>query len=236
MADEERSGDLKKALTKAGEKYCGRTSLRAAVQAIPYVGGPLDTLLSGHAGKIQEERFRSFLGELDARLRRIENLAGVEGDEQFFDLMLDVFDRAIRVRSKEKRARFAQIVVNQVRGSRDWNNAEEAVRILAGLSDLHIEVLREALAAQPCGPPFEGLRVVSLASKDLETESANKPLNLVAALPCYPHLALRMACSELAARGLLHDEGIGRWNLSALQYLIPTELASWFMEQLTSDA
>lgn len=236
MGDENRDGPLKGALVKAGEKYRDRTSLRAAVQAIPYVGGPIDTLLSGHAGKIQEERFRSFMDDLDTRLRRLEGLAKVEGDEQFFDFMLNVFDSVLKARSEEKRARFAQIVTNQVKGDRDWEDADTAVRLLGDLSDIHVAVLRETLNAPLCGPPFENMRVISLAAQELEPETGNRPVMLVDALSGYSPLALRMTCSELTARGLLHDEGVGRWDLGTLQYLVPTELTSWFLKHLSSDA
>ncbi len=236
MGEENRDGPLKGALVKAGEKYRDRTSLRAAVQAIPYVGGPIDTLLSGHAGKIQEERFRSFMDDLDTRLRRLEGLGEVEGDERFFDFMLNVFDGVLRARSEEKRARFAQIVANQVQGGRDWEDADTAVRLLGDLSDIHAAILREASNAPLCGLPFENMRVISLAAQEIEPAAGNRPVMLFDALSDYSPLALKMACSELTARGLLHDEGIGRWSLGALQYLVPTELTSWFLKHLSNDA
>ncbi|MGE3598355.1 MAG: hypothetical protein AB7N70_22655 [Dehalococcoidia bacterium] len=226
---------LKQALVRAGEKYRDRTTLRAAVQAIPYVGGPIDTLLSGHAGRRQEARFASFLDDLDNRLRRIEDQPKIEETDEFFDLILDVFERVIRSRSRAKRERFAQIIVNQVQGGRDWDTAGEVVRLLDGLSDIHMEVLREALSAPPCDSPFDGLNVISLAVDDLAGDDIIRPTKLKEALPGYSAIALRMACSELVARGLLHDEGIGRWDFGALQYLVPTDLARWFVRQVSGD-
>jgi hypothetical protein len=232
----EKDTTLKQALARAGERYRDRTTLRAAVQAIPYVGGPIDTLLSGHAGKRQEQRFSSFLDDLDKRVRRIEGLPKLEETDEFFDLMLDVFERVVRSKSRAKRERFAQIIVNQLQGSRDWDTAGEVLRLVDELSDIHLEVLREALSAQPCGAPFDGLRVISLAVDDPAGDSIIKPTKLRDVLSGYSDIALRMACSELVARGLLHDEGIGRWDLGALQYLLPTELAHWFASQISEDA
>jgi hypothetical protein len=40
-------------------------------------------------------------------------------------------------------------------------------------------------------------------------------------------ISLRLACSELVARGLLHDEGVGRWDSTAMTYFIATDLAAW---------
>lgn len=36
-----------------------------------------------------------------------------------------------------------------------------------------------------------------------------------------------MACAELTAKGLLHDEGIGRWDTGSMMYFVPTDLAEW---------
>lgn len=236
MEDQKRTTPLKDALTRAGEKYRDLVALRAAVQAIPYIGGALDTLLSGHAGKIQEERFQSFLVDLDSRLRRLENVGEVEPDEEFLDFMVIVFDGVLRSKSKEKRARFARIVANQVQTKRDWEEADTAVRLLTELSDIHVAVLREALNAPVCGPPFEGLRVIALVEKPLSHEQRERPIVLTEVLPEYTHLALKMACAELTARALLHDEGIAHWDTGALDYLVPTDLASWFIDWLSDES
>jgi|GEM_PF-5123975 len=45
--------------------------LRAAMQLLPGLGGAIDTLVSGYAGKIQEQRVQSFLTVLDSRLREL---------------------------------------------------------------------------------------------------------------------------------------------------------------------
>jgi len=235
MAEQDKTARIKSALTKAGEKYRDRISLRTAVQAIPYIGGALDTLLSGHAGKIQEARFQSFLEELDSRLHRLENIAEVEPDEEFFDFMLNVFDGVLRSKSKEKRAHFASIVANQVKNKREWGEADTAIRLLMELSEIHVVVLREALNAPVCGPPFDGLRVISLVEQPLGEKNGKRPLALTEVLPEYTNLALRMACSELASRALLHDEGISHWDIGALEYLVTTNLASWFIDWISNE-
>jgi hypothetical protein len=55
-------------------------------------------------------------------------------------------------------------------------------------------------------------------------------MTLSEALPQYSDAVLHMACSELMAKGLLRDEGIGRWDAEAMQFVGPTALAGWLQE------
>ncbi|NJD67066.1 MAG: hypothetical protein C3F12_14415 [Candidatus Methylomirabilota bacterium] len=217
-------------IAKAGEKYTELTLLRAAVQATPYVGGPLDTLLAGGVARIQRQRIEDFLGGLEERLKAVEStLANLE-DEAFSDLMLTTLDRVARSRSADKRARFASIISRQVVEGLPWDDAENAVRLLADLEDIHVEVLQVALAAPPRA--LEVLPAVQLrfARSDISRETA--PLCLTEALPHYSEPALRMACAELAAKGLLLDAGVGGLKSGAMNTFVATDLARWFSQWL----
>lgn len=216
------------ALTKASERYSDATKLRATIQLIPYVGGSLDTLLAGKGAEIQRQRVENFLRELNLRLTKIEGLANMESEEAFFDFMLQVFDGVVRAKTTAKITRFASLVTNQVIERRPWEDTDTAVRLLSELSDIHIEVLIAVLAAPSYGAPFEDLKVTTLIEPQSGNEKA-KAAPLAIQLPQYSEMALRMACSELVSKGLLHDEGIGRWGTKAMQYFITTDLAEWFL-------
>jgi predicted protein tyrosine phosphatase len=219
----------------ARERYADLYALRAAVQAIPYVGGPLDTLLTGGVAQIQLSRIEDFLTKFDARLHDVEGVSANLSDDAFSDLVLMTFDKVTRTRSEAKRNRFARIVARQVVDGTSWEDAENAVRLLAELEDLHMEVLRVAMTAPESGPPFEGLRVVCLQlSADFEAMQPGL-LRLGDALPDSTQPALRMACAELAARGLLHDTGIGRWGTGGMNYFVATDLAVWFSGWISAD-
>lgn len=221
-------------IAKAREKYSELYLLRAAVQVVPYVGGPLDTLLAGGAARIQLQRVEGFLGELRERLEAVECVSANLEAEAFSDLMLMTLDKVARSRSADKRARFASIISRQVAEDLPWDDAENTVRLLADLEDIHVEVLQVALAAPPLHGAFEGLPVVCLPSARSDVASEATPLRLTEALPHYSELALRMACAELAAKGLLHDEGIGRLSIKAMSYFVATNLARWFTQWLTA--
>ncbi len=52
------------AISKLQQRYADTVSLRASVQAIPYIGGSLDTLLAGRAAQIHLKRVEKFAATL----------------------------------------------------------------------------------------------------------------------------------------------------------------------------
>lgn len=215
------------AIFRLRQQYADLIVLRASVQAIPYIGGSLDTLLSGRAAQIHLERVEKFISNLADRLAVVEDTTANLNDEAFADLMLGTFEAVARTRSDRKRSRFAEIIINQVVKPTLWEEPVNAVRLLADLEDIHIEIIAMALSAPAAEGAFAGLRVISLAAKPIDSEKKNAPVSLLTSFPSYGAAALRMACAELTAKGLLHDEGIGRWNMGSMMYFVPTDLAEW---------
>ncbi len=218
------------AMSVAADKYADSIKVRALVQLVPYIGGPLDTLISGAASKRQMQRIEHFVKELHERLRRVEGVRADVDDEAFMDLMLSTFEKVAKTRSLEKRSRFAAVVSNQVSSNKEWEDAEYAVRLLADLEDIHIRIIEAVSQVQPCEGPFGTLRVVTLEERPLGNETGNGPARLADILPGQTPLALRMATAELVARGLLHDEGIGRLDVRAMQYFVLTDLGFWLLD------
>lgn len=220
---------VKDALKIASQRYGERTLVRAAVQAIPWVGGTLDTLLCGRGSKIQQERVMHFLGELEARLRQLETVGGIN-EEGFFDLMLSVFDSVIRARSEKKRARFAQLVANQIASAGSWEDAEMTASLLKDLTETHVVILEAAWQSPVCEGSFKGLRVVTLHKEEKAFGASSLPRQ--DALASVKAEGIRMACSELVSRGLLLDEGVGRLDTSAMEFFVLTDLGKWFLDWL----
>jgi len=163
-------------ITKASAIYSEKFLLRAKMQLIPCIGGALDTLLAGLGAKYQLDRLENFIGELDVRLNRMEGLAAIKPGEPLWDFIMQVFDQVIRTRSEEKRKRFANLVANQVVRDSNWDEAETAGRLLAVLSDLHIQVLDLAFKIKPCDHPdaWSGRRVLTLADRNKFSQRKEK--------------------------------------------------------------
>lgn len=229
MADDQTDDKPSTVITKLQQRYGDSVFLRAAIQAIPQIGGPLDTLLVGRIAQIQLKRLKTFVNNLARRMESVESVSANLNDEAFADLMLSAFEKVARTRSEKKLSRFAEIITNQVANPAQWEEPENAVRLLSDLEDIHIEIIEAALRAPMAEGAFSGLHVISLEAQQ------NDLLSLVAFFPYYGTASLRMACAELTAKGLLHDEGIGRWDVSAMSYFVPTDLAEWFAGWITQN-
>ncbi len=221
---------VKKTLTRASEGYASNTVLRAAVQAIPYIGGPLDTLLAGKGSSIRLQRLEAFVSDLTMKLDRAESVQPVD-EQDLFDLMIEAMEKATRTRLAEKRALYANVVAKHVAEGRKLDETEMALRIVETLDLIHLEILREALQAPVCGEPFEGHKVIAINEGGSLPNAT--PVVLTSRLRNWPLEALRYAASELVARGLLYDEGIGRWDSKAMEYLVATDTAHWVNKWLT---
>ena len=223
------------AITRLSSRYADAFPLRSVIQAIPILGGSLDTMLAGLGARWQYDRLVDFVSAVDTRLRGVEcyeSVPEIEPSEPLYDFVMKVFDHVVRSRSARKREAFAAIVATQVIEQKPWDEAEAATRLLADLSDLDVTVLTTAASAPICEAPFNGLRVVTLSAKAL----GGGVTVLRSVVSGAPEHLLRLACSELVARGLLHDEGSGRLSVGAMEYFVVTELGHWFLAWLSDSS
>jgi hypothetical protein len=243
IMEEQKSIDKAGFITKASAKYCDQFLLRAKIQLVPYVGGSLDTLMSGLGARYQYQRLENFISELNKRLQKLEGaseLTSIEPNEELFDFTMQVFDQVIRTRSEEKRKRFANLVANQTVKRCDWDEAETACRLLADLTDIHIQVLDIALKVEPCDKVFKGERVLTLYDRKQLSQRKEKgkvPTNLSEYLPSLTSAATEMICSELMSKGLLRDVGVGGFGGGTFMgYFSATEMAQWLMDWICEPA
>lgn len=222
------------AVDRVAEAYESNALARASMHLLPHIGPAIDALLAGRGSTIYKERIDSFLAELSTRLGRVEASPSLDFQSPaFLDLIRDAFEGVARARSELKRSLFARLIARKVAEGGEWEDSELAIRLLANLADVHVEILRVALNAPVCDGAFVGSRVVTLVPGGGRGRPANTPpLALAEALPRYPLHALRMGCAELVSWGLLHDEGIGRLETPALGFFVATELAIWFQQRL----
>ena len=223
---------LKTAVLKASETYDNEILLRAAIKAIPQVGGPLDMLLSGAGAKIKRQRLAHFVSELSERLEKLETTPRLDEDS-FFDLVMYAIEQSVRTRKKGKRDLFARVIARYVSESREPDEIAMALRVIAELDEIHFEILRVALEAPICGGAFSGLRVVSIGTASSTADFGGvTPPNLNECLDGWPQEMIPLAASELVSKALLFDEGLQRWDPKPLEYLVATDTAHWVRELL----
>lgn len=215
--------------TKLSYHYSNAFPLRALIQGIPTLGGSLDAMLAGLGSKWQTERFESYIKLLEERLARLEKILGpvkVDPSEPLYDFIIQTIDYVLKTRSEEKRSQFTNIVTNQLIRKADWTESETASRLLNDLTDIHVQILLAALGLK-LPPGFTNIvKSVTFSNKYNDPES----VDLRTLIPDASIMTIRLACSELVARGLLHDDGVGRAGVGTMEYLAATELTSWFVD------
>ncbi len=171
-------------------------------------------------------RIDDFIIDVDAKLRALDGrLAPPPDEDAMVDLIRVALTRVGNTRSADKRARFRNIIVHQLLVAGSVDDAEAAVDLLDRLSDIDVAVLGGAVTDPNLELP-DGVRVVCLQRlRSKEPASAT----LSDRFPDVPLENLILACAKLVANGLLLDEGVGRFDCGALEYLRGTDLAAWFI-------
>jgi hypothetical protein len=234
--------DKKSIIEKASLKYANskyNTLMRAGTQLIPGVGGALDMLLSGQAANYQQERLEKQIHCISERLGRVEGVLDHPLTEELYDLFLRVFENTTKTRSDCKREYFAEILAGKITGKKTWEEAEEYVRIISYLDDIHIQILRLVYYAQNTGQAIGNTeKWVSVVATKTRAAGMDPPTILKEELPDYSETTLVLACSELMSRGLLVDVGVLTTTIDsvgqfeALNYFAITKAGRHFIESI----
>lgn len=127
-------------------KYSNNKILRAGVNAIPYIGGSLDILLTSDIQRKSQERFLNFLNELESQIKKIDEKK-IDNEflksEEFYDLFIQSSNLAVRTRLHEKTKAYAKILTSSLTSKFDTNiNAEDILNIVEGLTENDIKLIR----------------------------------------------------------------------------------------------
>jgi hypothetical protein len=213
-------------LTRASQNYADNVWIRAAMQAVPHVGGSLDTLFAARGVFIQQKRIESLIKELHAKFQSLESVPPYN-EEEFLDLTIRAIEASVKTRADDKRSLYANILAKHIANSANIEESEAALRITAELSLVHLRILRFSLVVGISKKPLEDLRAFSVICRGRREESDFEIPSLEKAFPEYSIGLLQSACSELLAKGLIYDEGIGRMDIKSMEIFIATETAAW---------
>lgn len=134
---------------KLVEKYADNRTIRSIVNLVPYLGGALDVLISETGGKYRNERLEKLLGDLDSKISNSENpeilIKKLSESEEFYDLLIQSLNSAIKSRHDEKLICYSNILFNNLRFENDTSeiSSELFVSILDGLTIQELHYLSE---------------------------------------------------------------------------------------------
>ena len=188
---------------RAAQFYEEANWLRALVQAIPSVGGTLDTLFAWRWNHIQRQRYEAFLESLRRHMERIDanrlDRDFLESDE-FASLFIDVSSRVTREYETEKIHLFRNALVNSAMSEFVGNPLRDfMVGLLSELTLAEVHILQ--IAGEKVQEPR-----VSDGSGFVEA------VDIVEELPTLQLEQARALCRHLFSLGFFYDWSIGRWD------------------------
>lgn len=138
--------EMKNKLVQASKVYADQTVIRAAINAIPFVGGSLDILLSSSGQNFVIKRIETFISELNNQLKQLDN-SKINQDflatEAGFDIIIKAFNSAARTRQDEKLKLYAKIIKGALTDSKTYEEDEPEI-YLRIIEELTVKELRVA--------------------------------------------------------------------------------------------
>jgi hypothetical protein len=201
------------------------TAIRSVVAAAPFVGGLLNETLFDHRNRLKQRRLEEFVNQLseDVALLKVEaTLVERLQSEEFSDLLESAARRAVLTSNTQKRQRLRQVVLRQIEAPQPTDFSDIFLDLISELSEKQIEIL-------------SAFRNAAEEAEKRVGEARNYPF--VGPFRAGQHYDLgeqqfRIMVLHLVARGLLYDDGLGRWGTAAQQFFEITALGRAFLEFL----
>ncbi|MGD0113454.1 MAG: hypothetical protein ABSD48_16470 [Armatimonadota bacterium] len=125
------------------EYYAQLGALRAAIQLIPIVGPPIDTLIGTRGANITVRRLNALLEELRNQAAKLD-ASKIDHEylesESFFDIVRRAFEQSQRTAAEENLRLYARILLRTAEGAAYRENAQEYLDLVSGLSMPEIRI------------------------------------------------------------------------------------------------
>ncbi len=124
--------------------YESQPWMRAIVQAVPWAGGSVDTLLAWRAIYLNKQRVEELFSNISERLSNIEESTLNEDflqSEEFFELLRSCIDVVSRTASEYKRNYVADFLAGTIKRSEIHDLSLQIAEDLRVLQDLHLHIL-----------------------------------------------------------------------------------------------
>ncbi|MFQ7900390.1 hypothetical protein ACHT8Q_11355 [Stutzerimonas degradans] len=193
--------------------------------------GALLSYGNSQRAKIKQEYLASQIKkQLEQHKNSIHNL-----NENLHEAIILAIQGVQSAVSTDKINRFAKIISGHIINSSSWDETATALRAIASLEDIHIQIISEASLHINTGN--------GQAKFYIETPNFPKPgmidgrstaptLNILTLLTGRSHTEVEMFCMELMSKGLLHDNGQGSFDKGPVYTLTPA--AFWLLQKIES--
>jgi|SRR5579872_725065 len=210
----ERAAEAKKegSLTVMSAVYADQTWLRGLIQAVPYIGGTLDTWMGAPSSAAQKRHVEKFMAETFEHFEKLdENVIDREfiESEEFFILFQQMLLRAAKTHDEEKIKLLSKAFSRAAIATVDSISRDSMIEIIDCLSPAHVLVLRTLVANKPSAQyvttdPGSEQPIGGFMHASVRWISQNHPE--LADLP------LKIICNDLARFDLLDYERVGTFG------------------------
>ena len=147
----------RKELNSLLEKYNENKIFRAIINAVPYIGGSLDTLMTSDIQKKSMERFENFINLFSKEISEIKQDKldyNFLKSEEFYDLYIQTLNLVIKTRLREKIRAYSKILASSlITETQNEINPEDIVNIIGNLTETHILWIKEIAKYQKSENP-----------------------------------------------------------------------------------
>lgn len=139
--------NIKDKLVRASKIYGDQTIIRAAINAIPYVGSSVDILLSSSGQTFIIKRIENFISELEKQIGLLDK-SKINSEflktEQGFDIIIKAFNSASRTRQTEKLKLYSKIIKGAISLDKEYeeDEPETYLRIVEELTLKELKVAK----------------------------------------------------------------------------------------------
>jgi hypothetical protein len=198
------------------------TMARSAFAAVPYVGGLLNEVAFDHRARTKQRRMEEFVAGLSAEISLVRqdaiDMAYLRSDN-FGDLLEATLRRVVTTGGTEKRERLRRVLVRQMQAPIPSDYQDLFLDLISAVTEKEIEIL--------------GAYQTAFRRPRAEAEEANTPKRGAFREPASYGLDAEhylLMVQHLVARGLMYDDGVGRWDTSAQEIFEISELGRAFLE------
>ena len=149
---------------------------RIIVNAIPYIGGSIDVLLSSKWVSYQSQRVDDLLRNIEKELADVSQEKVDKGfleSEEFYDLVYSIAQSAISSRYPETRVGYAKVIRLAICQEETVYYLEDIVRQIAEMKEIDLQLLKGIKQLFDAGATVSGITVhekIPLKSTLIETE------------------------------------------------------------------
>ena len=138
--------EVRDKIIQASKVYGDQTVVRALINAIPYIGGSIDILLSSSGQNFILKRIEKFIEELNKQVSQLgDNKINKDflDTEEAFDLIVKAFNSASRTRQQEKLTLYSKIIKGALTEGKEFEE-DEPETYLKIIEELTVKELRVA--------------------------------------------------------------------------------------------